>query len=420
MYKKIAGTFGIKVITAIFNLAIIVLLSRTIGAAGKGQASLIVASMAMVLLFCNMIGGASLIYFVPRYSTFLLFLFSNLWSIIVALLGLGFMYLFPDLPQELIVHVIGLSLLNSFLATNLSILLGKEKIMTNNYIALLQTLLTFIVVCVLTLGMNNLEVYSYIYALYIAMGVCLAVSFVFIVPYFTNFSFTNSKNLLVELARLGVTNQSAHVIQFLTFRLNYYLLAVYSGDATVGVYSNGVSLIESLLLISNSFAAVLYPKVANSTDIQHSRSITVQMTKLSVIICLMALIPLLLLPTQFWVWLFGSEFNGVREVIWVLAPGIVFYNIVLIIGHYFSGSGKYKYNLLAYGSGLVIALIMSLFVLPNYGIYQAAVISTCSYLVISMVIMYVFAKEANLKLWQLLPSKSDFVWIKNQVQNYLK
>lgn len=420
MYKKIASTFGIKVITAVFNLAIVILLSRTIGAAGKGQASLIVASMAMVLLFCNMIGGASLIYFVPRYSTFLLFVFSNIWSVIIAVLGLGFMYLFPDLPQELIVHVIGLSLLNSFLATNLSILLGKEKIMTNNYIALLQTLLTFIVVCVLTVGMNNVEVYSYIYALYIAMGVCLALSFVFIVPYFTSFSFTNSKGLLIDLAKLGVTNQSSHVIQFLTFRLNYYLLAMYSGDATVGVYSNGVSLIESLLLISNSFAAVLYPKVANSTDREHSRSITVQMTKLSVIICIVALIPLLLLPTQFWVWLFGSEFNGVRAVIWVLAPGIVFYNIVLIIGHYFSGSGKYTYNLLAYGSGLVIALIMSLFVLPNYGIYQAAGISTCSYLVISVVIMVVFAKEANLKLWQLLPSKTDFVWIKNQVQNYLK
>ena len=420
MYKKIAGTFGIKVITAIFNLAIVVLLSRTIGAAGKGQASLIVASMAMVLLFCNMIGGASLIYFVPRYSTFLLFVFSNLWSIIVALLGLCFIYLFPDLPHELIIHVIGLSLLNSFLATNLSILMGKEKIMTNNYIALLQTLLTFIVVCVLTLGMNNLEVYSYIYALYIAMAVCLAVSFVFIVPYFTNFSFSNSKFIIFKLAKLGITNQSAHVIQFLTFRLNYYLLAMYSGDATVGVYSNGVSLIESLLLISNSFAAVLYPKVSNSTDILHSRSITVQMTKLSVIICIMALIPLLLLPTQFWVWLFGSEFNGVKEVILVLAPGIVFYNIVLIIGHYFSGSGKYKYNLLAYGSGLIIALIMSLFVLPNYGIYQAAAISTCSYLVISVVIMHVFAKQANLKLWQMLPSKTDFVWIKTQISNYLK
>ena len=78
MVKKIASTFIIKVIIAVLNLAIVIVLSRFIGAAGKGEASLIVTTIAMILIFCNMIGGSSLVYFVPRNNTFLLFLINRI------------------------------------------------------------------------------------------------------------------------------------------------------------------------------------------------------------------------------------------------------------------------------------------------------------------------------------------------------
>ncbi len=216
-----------------------------------------------------------------------------------------------------------------------------------------------------------------------------------------------------------MVNQAGHILQFMSFRVSYYLLASYSGAAILGVYSNGISLIESLLLISNSFAAVLYPKIANSTNIKFAQTLTLQMTKLSIIICIMALIPLLLLPSEFWVWLFGSEFKDVKQVILLLSPGIVFYNITLIIGHYFSGTGKYKVNTYSNLIGLLITVLLSILVIPSYGIVVAGIISSISYLGIALFIIIYFTREAEIKIQQLLPTVSDFIWLKEQTKSFL-
>src|SRR4051812_15898136 len=124
LFKKTAHTFITKVITSLLNLAIIIVLSRFLGAHGKGEASLIVASIAMLMLFCNMIGGASLIYLVPRHNVFQLAAISNLWSVIVCAISYFILLNFTLVPSKFILHVCLLSLISSFLSTNLSILLG--------------------------------------------------------------------------------------------------------------------------------------------------------------------------------------------------------------------------------------------------------------------------------------------------------
>jgi O-antigen/teichoic acid export membrane protein len=420
MLKKVASTFGIKVLIAILNLAIVILLSRFIGALGKGEASIIITSIAMILLFCNMVGGSSLVYFVPRYNTFLLFLLSNLWSVIICAAGYFVFISFNLIPQSFVVPVIILSLINSFLATNLSILLGKEKIMSQNYVMLLQTVINLIVLWLLIKSFGQMNIGSYINSLYAAMLACFIISTILILPYLKNASFAESRKLSRELVKLGMINQIGHIMKFISFRVSYYVLAKYSGDAALGVYSNGISLIESLLLISNSFSAILYPRVANSTDKNASQSLTLLMTKLSIILCIAALIPLLFLPSSFWVWLFGAEFNGVHQVILLLAPGIIFYNIALIIGHYFSGIGKYRINTISSLFGLITTIVMSAIFIPAFGIKEAAIISSVSYLVTAAFVMISFAKEAEIKTHHLLPSMTDLKWLRTQFFTLLK
>lgn len=420
MLKKIASTFIIKIIIAIINLAIVIILSRFIGASGKGEASLIVTTIAMILLFCNMIGGSSLVYFVPRYNVFLLFLISNLWSVFICFISYFIFNYVAIIPGAFVVPVIILSLINSFLATNLTILLGKEKIMSSNFISLLQTVVNFIILWLLIKSFDQVNIDAYVYSLYAAFGLALAVSTILVLPYLNVISFEGTKKLCYELLKLGFLNQAGHVMKFSSFRISYYVLATFSGEAVLGVYSNGISLTESLLLISNSFATILYPKIANSNDKTYSQSLTLQMTKMSTIICLIALVPLLLLPSGFWIWLFGTEFTGVRQVIFLLAPGLIFYNIVLIIGHYFSGTGNYKVNTIASLIGLLITVILSLIVIPTYGILEAGIISSISYIAIALFVMIYFAKESNIKTHHLLPTLTDFNWLWSQVKGMLK
>src|SRR3954464_4867462 len=149
MFKKIIGTFGIKVLIAILNLLIVVVLSNYIGASGKGEASLVVISMAMVMLFCNLLGGPTLIYLTPRYNIFLLFFLSNAWSLLTAIGAFVVLYFYGGMSICMNLHICILSLISSFLATNRTILLAKERVTLFNLISLLQTALTLIVVFLL-------------------------------------------------------------------------------------------------------------------------------------------------------------------------------------------------------------------------------------------------------------------------------
>ena len=420
MLKKIVSTFGIKVLIAVLNLVIVIILSHYTGARGKGEASLVVISMAMVMLFCNLLGGPTLIYLVPRYNVFLLFFLSNIWSILTSIGAFLLLYFFSTTSCNMNLHICILSLLSSFLSTNLTILLGKERIMLYNLISLLQSVVTFIVAYLLLISIEQPDVYAYIYSLYAALLLCFIISFVYMIPYLKQASLDNMMKFALEFLKIGFTNQTSQIIKFMSFRVSYYMIVKYAGASVLGVFSNGTSLIESLLLISNSFVSVLYPKVSNSVSKKYSQLLTLQMTKMSIAFCILALIPLLLIPSSFWIWLFGAEFNGVREVILLLSPGIVFYNISMVINHYFSGLGRYRVSTVAYFLGLLVVFVLSISLIPNYGITEAGIISSLSYITSALFYMIYFSKDAKIKTTQLFPSISDIPWLMKRVKSILE
>lgn len=416
MLKKIASTFGVKVLIAVLNLVIVIVLSHFIGASGKGEASLVVISMAMINLFSNLLGGPTLIYLVPRYNVFLLFFLSNIWSVLTSIGAFVILYFFGSMSVCMNLHVCILSLINAFLFTNLTILLGKERIKAYNFISLLQSAATFIVVYMLLLGIQQPDVYAYIYSLYASLILCLIISTVYVLPYLKNMDLDNLIRHCYEFLKIGFTNQTSQIIKFMSFRVSYYLLMTYAGASVLGVFSNGTSLIESLLLISNSFVSILYPKVSNSFNKKYAQLLTQQMTKMSIAFCIVALVPLLLIPSSFWVWLFGKEFTGVRNVIVLLSPGIIFYNISMVIGHYFSGLGRYRVSTVAHFLGLIVVLICSVLIIPHYGMTEAGITSSLSYIVTAFFYMIYFSRDAKIKISQLFPAISDIPWFVKRVK----
>jgi O-antigen/teichoic acid export membrane protein len=420
MFKKIAFTFGIKIIIALLNLAIVILLSQQLGAAGKGEASLIVTSIAMILIFCNLVGGSTLVYFVPRYNIRKLFLLSNIWSVFVCLAALFLFDRFELLDDKVITAVSMLSLINSFLSTNLIILLGKERITAHNIISLVQALLHFVILILLFRNSSEKNIDSYILSLYISMGLCFILSMILVFPILIHDKGNDEPGLLIKLLKFGGYSQAGHVMKFISFRCTYYMLSDFSGDVILGIFSNGVSLIESIFLISNSISTVLYPKVSNSEDIHYSRKITLELTRFSIILCVLALIPLMILPSSFYVWLFGNEFSGVHEVILILAPGILFYNVALVIGHYFSGIGKFRVNTLANFIGLISTVGLAIIYYPNFGLMEVGLISTISYILTALIIIYYFIKEAGIDPKELIPRISDFNRMKTEASELLK
>jgi len=165
---------------------------------------------------------------------------------------------------------------------------------------------------------------------------------------------------------------------------------------------------------------VQYARIANSNDKLYSQQLTLRLARFSTMVCITVLALMLLLPSSFYVWLFGSGFGEMNKVILLLAPGVLLYNTGLIIGHYFSGIGKYYVNSIGNLCGLIITAIASFLLFDEYNIYYAATIATASYIVMSLYVLTCFMKEANAGLKELAPKMEELKFVGKEAGKILR
>jgi len=151
--------------------------------------------------------------------------------------------------------------------------------------------------------------------------------------------------------------QLGNVIQYLNYRLSYFILNHYTTYANVGIYSVGVMISESIWLISSSIATVQYSKIANINDLNYSRDLTLKLAKLSFVATFICVIILNFLPQGVFYFIFGKDFGPVKTVIFYLSTGIISFGLTVSISHYYAGVGKYYINTIAAFIGLIFIFL---------------------------------------------------------------
>lgn len=425
MFGKILNTFGTKIVVAFVNLAIAILISQVLGDSGKGLQSLVLTNISFILIFSEIVCGASLVFLTSRHSFSKLWLPSVLWALLVAaVMGVLMCVLNMGLDPVLALHTAVLSFVSSFASINFRILIGKEEVRKANYNTLLQPVALVTTLAVYYLVLGRRDIYGYVVGLYVAyvssaiLGVCqLWQEYKLLRLY----ALREYRDVLRALFKYGFLNQTGHFVQFFNLRLSYYLLNAYVDTAQVGVYSNAVSLAEALWIISNSIALVQYARISNSTDKAYNQRLTLDLAKLCFAVALPAVLVLSVLPSSFYVFVFGPEFGLMATLIRILAPGVLFYSIFLILGHYYSGSGRYFMNTLAALCGLVVTLGCGFTLIPRFAARGAAVTAAVAYSMNAVFLMVCFLRESQFKMRDLLLTPSEVKNYLTEIKNhYLK
>ena len=416
MFKKIINTFGTKITAAVLNFLIAVLLSQVLGDTGKGTQALLLATITFILIFSEIICGASIIYLAPRHSFKKILVASTVWAAFTALvMGFAIRLFYPTLAPDLVAHVAILSFISSLSNINFRFLVGKEEIKKANYNTLLQPVLMILTLIVYYLLLKKSDIYGYLIGLYIAYGGTFFLGIWMLRKEYANLRHDKDNDyrvVLKDLFKYGFLNQTGHFVQFFNLRLSYYLLDKYINVGRVGVFSNAVSLAEAIWIISSSIALVQYARIANADDRTYAQKLTLDLSKICLVVSALAIIVLCLLPPAVYTFVFGPEFGEMAGIIRILAPGILFYCIFLILGHYYSGIGRYHMNTFAALCGLVATIACGFTLIPRYGVTGAAITSAVSYTVNAIFLFVFFMKESNLK-------GKDFILRKIEVQNYL-
>ena len=416
MFKKILNTFGTKILAAALNLLIAIIISQTLGDTGSGTQSLVLTSITFILIFSEIVCGASIVYLAPRHSFKKILVASVIWSGLIAIvMGFCIRLFYPKLDQDLVLHVAILSFISSLSNINFRLLVGKEEIQKANYNTLLQPVLLTLTLVVYYIILKRTDIYGYIIGLYAAyfgtflLGVWMLRKDYAQLPHDKDREYGP---VLKDLFKYGFLNQTGHFVQFFNLRLSYYLLDSYIGRGQVGVFSRSVSLAEAIWIISNSIALVQYARIANANDRSYSQKLTLDLSKICLVISAVAVIVLALLPPQVYIFVFGPEFGEMTSLIRILAPGVLFYCIFLILGHYYSGTGRYQMNTFAALCGLAATCALGFTLIPKYDVTGAAITSAVSYTVNAIFLFVFFLRESHFK-------GRDFILRKSEVQNYI-
>lgn len=412
MFKQILNTFFTRVLSGIFNLVIVIIISNYLGAEGKGVQGIILTTISILVIFTGIVGPGSLTYLLPRMHFSLLIIPSYLW-VFIAIGAMWVVLIFSGIvPNEYIIHIVFLSMILSVSGINNSILHAKKLIQQVNLISISQIVITMVVVIYLIGYKEVLSVRSYIIGLYFGFGISAFIGYIFTWKNYTNTSYILPfYKYLIGIKnhfKYGGYNQLDILAQLLSFRLAYYVLNYYTTIAQVGIYSNAVSLIEAIWILSRSISYVQHSRIVNSRDKNYTSDLTLKFIKLSGSIALVAIIALILIPSEVYRYVFGNEFGDIRIAIITLSPGVFFFSISFIISSYFSGTGKHYINSISSIVGLIIIAVLAFVLIPDYGIIGAGIAASVSYFSTTFVKIFYFIKLSEIKIMQLFPAKNDW------------
>jgi O-antigen/teichoic acid export membrane protein len=410
MIRNILSTFVTRSLVAAFNLAILLVASRHLGSAVWGEVSLLILNLAIIQTINDIYTGSAMVYFIPRSNLRRIYRTGLVWTLFcIILVNTGF-YIFNVGLKDQWIHVLIISFMITVHAFHNILLLATEKIWMYNFLQFLQPALVFIVLSINIFIIDMQTVIAYITALYVSLAFSLLVSLTWIVLALREPPRADGEFNPFQIFKNGLTNELGNLAHTLSNRFNYYMLQ--ANIVLVGIFASGSSLIESVWLISGSISPVVLTYIANRAHVPENARITFLLSKISLLLGLAGVTVLYFIPGEFFTWLLGPDFSGVKRVMLLLSPGILCISFSSIISHYYSGQGRQKILLTANACGLSVTLFTSYFFITRYGIAGACYAAALSYATQSLVLVISFMKNNALNFRELFSFRKDLALLK--------
>ena len=385
------------------------LISNELGKAGVTTMGLIVLGISFIVMISNIVGGATLVYAVPRYSVKTILIISYTWAIVSTFIMGGVLFFLELVPTHFIWWTITLGFIECLFTINNQVLMGKKEIKNYNTSRLIQKLGLLILFISLGITLEN-----YVLSILISSSVAYIYSSVLVSKHIKAATKENILPLTKKLFGYGLQDQSSNIVQLLNYRLVYIFIEKSMGEV-LGIYIVAVQLAESLWIPSKALATIQYSTLVNETNKRVQQKLSLDFLKLSFIITLLFLTILLLIPESFIGDIFGKDFTGSKEIVFTLSIGIISIACYSMFNHYFSSIGIFRYNLYASLAGFVIVASLGWWFIDSYQLVGAGIISSIAYLTTTLVMGWLFFRKTEFKLldfvtWninlkKLLPNK---------------
>ncbi|MGP1446054.1 MAG: lipopolysaccharide biosynthesis protein [Candidatus Limimorpha sp.] len=426
MFKKILGTGFTRGLNTLCSAVTLWLGANYLGAAEWGIAALVQLDVSLLLIGVELLAGSGLVYYTPRKKASTLMAVSYSWIIVIMVFYTLLFFIFrrfdffhnivPEGYERLTLLMVFVYSFHNF---NMNFLLGKEKVGLFNWVFAVQFLTQFCTFLLFIFFFQFNDARGLLYSMllgYIAGTVMGSIALL------RQVKWEKPCPLLPvakELLNYGGIIQLSTLVHILNKRLSAYFLKSNWDYKTVGVYTSGTQISEGVKLVGHSISLVQFSSISNTDDEALAARLTVRFMKISVLLTIVVMAVFCILPVSFYEWIFTKEFSQIKQVILLLAPGIVMLSANTIFSHYFSGTDRPKYNLFASLIGLAVTIPCVAFMIPRWGIAGAAVSATVTYIVTVAYQWMVFHRITRIKLRSFIPDKDDWHWTKQEFKGML-
>lgn len=420
--RDILSILSSNLMAACCNLAIGIILSRLLGAAGYGLYSAIIVVPMIVIGFTQLGIKRSTIYHIGNKllpedhivsALFILLIYTSVLSILIC----GLVYFFSATQPFDPLIVVFVLLTIPLLLTNVyagGVFLGKDEIRRASIVNAGPTIL-ILVFTIIFVWVFPLSVLGAFLAILVANILMFFYNYhVFFRVYQYRITWKYHESLIKSMIKLGLVNAIAVFIMQLNYRMDILMLKKLSSLEEVGFYSLGMQIAEQLWHIPYAIETIILSRSANSNNDQQINRTVASIFRVSLILgvtggILIFFIAPLLIPL-----IFGKAFIPSVTMIQVVLPGVLFLVGFRILNSRLTGMGKPQVAIYAFLPALVINFIANLFLIPRFGGIGAAWATNISYGIGSLAFILVYSRLLKIPLTEILRiRKSDFYFIRD-------
>lgn len=392
--------------TAVFNIAATgvsavtgVLLARWLGPSGRGDYAAAMAYFGLSLVVFELGLSSSVVYHVSKYrsthadfvrtAAVLLVPLAVVASLIAVVLGLvvfgdssGRRTAFLVLPVGLVLCFAGAAAVSALQSLDLT---------SWNLVRLSQPVVFFVLVLVAH-WVTSLDVVLVVDLMTVTFGVQTLLSWVLYARAAARPG-TFQRSQVRPLLRFGVLNMSSTAPNAMNSRLDQFVLAFMVSSAALGQYAVAVSLSVLAGPLVMAFGHVAFPSLARGERVVETVRTVIKGSVVLSVVCLSVILTAapIVVPV-----LFGSGYESVTAILFVLAPGAAVVVVNQVLGDVLRGLGRPGAVAMCEWAGIVSTVAGLVLLVPHVGVMGAAVTSTATYIVVFLLLLHYVSKHAGL------------------------
>ncbi len=381
----VAQTFGTRMLGIVVGVLTLTLTTQLLGPEGRGQFTLTMAALAMIIQLGNAGLHSSATYWLAQHNTrrraigSLLAWFSFGPVAVLFALALAVVWIWPQLIPDVPTRNLALAFLAGppsmfmLLASNAFLGLGRPG--AYNLLDLVGKIAG--AVAVVLLLWSGLDV---VFAVYAALQLAIAAA---------------AYNLLVgpgwpdppdwriarEMIGFGARVFVVNLAMFLVLRMDLFLLNALAGTREAGLYSVAVQIGDILMLTTASVAAMLFPRLTAMEAGQRWRATKRVLWVSGAVLGAIALVLAAMARPVFARW-FGPEFVDSTVALYWLLPGLCCLGMNTLLYQHLSSFGMPAFMVVSTCAGAAFNGAVNLWAIPRYGMAGAAAVSSATYILL--------------------------------------